>query len=471
MRKTKIICTIGPASSDRETLRAMCLAGMNVARLNFSHGNYESHAAVIETIKEVREELRLPIAILLDTKGPEVRVKTFKEGSAFLENGSEFTLTAREVEGDSRQVSVTYKNLPSELSPGDTVYADDGHIVMKVEKTEGEDILCRVVTGGELRNNKGVNVPGVRLHMEFLSEKDKADLLFGIREDVDLVAASFVSDKEDMLAIRQFLDDNGGRDINIIAKIENRLGLNNIEEICEVADAVMVARGDLGVEVDYSEVPFYQKQLIRVCNARGKEVIIATEMLESMITDSRATRAEVSDVANAVYDRASTLMLSGETASGAYPVEAVKTMASVINYTESVIDYRNSFKRAVIRTSSVMDAISHAACSIAVDLGAKALSISSISGITARMVSRFRCPVDIIGITSDSKAYYKLALTWGVTPYLAGKRSTLENILDNGAAVAKRLLGLVPGDVVVLTGGRQAGVPGSTDTIRVEHIV
>ena len=471
MRKTKIICTIGPASEDKETLRAMCLAGMNVARLNFSHGSYESHAKVIENIKEVREELGLPIAILLDTKGPEVRVKSFKDDGAQLDNGSLFMLTTRDIEGDASGVSQTYPGLPHELKPGDSVFADDGHIVMTVEKTEGEDVYCRVVTGGYLRKNKGLNFPGTRLHLDFLSEKDKADLLFGIREDVDLVAASFVSDKADMESIRSFLDENGGKDINIIAKIENKLGLENLEEIMDIADAVMVARGDLGVEIPYAEVPFHQKQIIRHCNKRGKEVIIATEMLESMTTDTRATRAEVSDVANGVYDSASALMLSGETANGSYPVEAVRVMADIAEYTEGVVRYKKNFQRAEFEAMNVMDSLSRAACQIALDLDAKALGISSISGITARMVSRFRCPVDIIGITSDTKAYYKLALTWGVTPYLAGKRSTLETILDNGAVVAKRVLNLSPGDTVVLTGGRKAGVPGSTDTIRVETII
>ncbi len=468
MRKTKIICTIGPACEDEKTLTEMCLAGMNVARLNFSHGTHEEHQHKIDLIKKVREKLNLPIAIMLDTKGPEYRIKTFKDKKIFLNDGDTFTFTTDDIIGDQNRVSVNYDHLIDDLKIGDTIMVNNGLVIFKVKKLEGHDAVCDVVVGGEISDRKSMNFPNKVLNHAFLSEVDKDDLLFGIKNDVDFVAASFVSKKEDVASMRQFLNDNGGSDIDIIAKIENRSGVDNIDEICQVCDGIMIARGDLGVEIPFIEVPTVQKYLIKKCRLLGKRVITATEMLESMIHNPRPTRAEINDVANAVYDGSSAIMLSGETANGKYPVLAVKNMAEIAKYTENGIDYRHWFKTTNFIIRNNTDALSHATCAMAIDVQAKAIVVSSLSGMTVRMVSRFRCPIDIVGITTREKVYRKLALSWGVTPTMGKRCNTTDEMYEDALQAAKRIMHLNDGDNVVLTGGEINGLSGNTNTIKVE---
>lgn len=470
MRKTKIICTIGPASDNEKTLIAMCKAGMNVARLNFSHGTHEEHKDKIDLIKRVREMLGLPIAIMLDTKGPEYRIKTFRDKKIQLEDGAKFTFTTEDVTGDEARVSVSYKRLHEELSPGDTILLNNGLVSFRVDSIEGGEIHCTVVTGGELSDRKSMSFPGKVLKQEYLSDQDKADLLFGIKEEVDFVAASFVSCEADIRAVRDFLNANGGEEIDIIAKIENRSGVDKIDDICKVADGIMVARGDLGVEIPFVEVPAIQKYLIKKCRLLGKRVITATEMLESMITAPRPTRAEISDVANAVYDGSSAVMLSAETAAGRYPAKAVKSMAEIAEFTERSIDYKQWFLSTEFCIRSNLDAVSHATCAMAVDTGARCIVVSSMSGQTARMVSRFRCPVDIIGMTTNERAWRKLNLSWGVTPVLSEEFNSIEVLFYKALEEAKRLRGLVAGDNVILTGGRISGKPGNTNMIKLETV-
>lgn len=470
MRKTKIICTIGPASDSQEVLEKMCKAGMNVARLNFSHGTHEQHKEKIEMIKAVREKLNMPIAIMLDTKGPEYRIKTFKDGRINLADGDKFIFTTDDVDGDETRVSVSYENLISELSVGDKILVNNGLVIFEVEALEGNNAICKTVSGGELSNRKSMHFPNKVLKGEFLSEQDKSDLLFGIENQVDFVAASFVSTKSDIASIRKFLNDNGGEDIDIIAKIENRAGVDNIDEICEIADGIMVARGDLGVEIPFVEVPSIQKYLIKKCRLLGKRVITATEMLESMITNPRPTRAEISDVANAVYDGSSALMLSGETAAGKYPVLAVKNMAEIAEFTESGIDYNEWFRTTNYKIKNNLDAVSHATCSMAIDLNAKCIVVNSKSGRTARMVSRFRSPADILGMTTDERAWRKLNLSWGVKPILTEEYNSIEVVFYEAFRAAIKALSLKKGDNVVLTGGQINGTPGNTNTIKVETV-
>lgn len=470
MRKTKIICTIGPASESEEILKEMCLSGMNVARLNFSHGSHEEHKAKIDTIKKVREELDLPIAIMLDTKGPEYRIRTFENKKVLLKDGDVFTLTTRDVVGNESIVSVSYDRLMEDLSVGDRVLINNGLVIMEVREINGTDAVCDVIVGGELSDRKSMNFPNKVLTNDYLSEQDKSDLLFGIENEVDFVAASFVSTKDDMVAMRTFLDENGGKNIDIIAKIENRSGVNNIDEICEIADGIMVARGDLGVEIPYVEVPSVQKYLIKKCRLRGKRVITATEMLESMIHNPRPTRAEISDVANAVYDGTSAIMLSGESAAGKYPVASVRNMAEIAEYTEKNIDYKEWFHETGFEIKNTLDAISHAVCTMAIDVHAKGIVVNSISGTTARFVSRFRCPVDIIGMTTSEQAWRKLNLSWGVTPVLSEQFESMDVMFHYAVANAKSTFGLAKGDRVVLTGGRVNGASGNTNTIRVAEV-
>ncbi len=470
MRKTKIICTIGPACDNEETLTGLCRAGMNVARLNFSHGSYEEHLRRIRLIQKVRETLNLPIAIMLDTKGPEYRIKTFANGPVTLQDGGTFTLTTDDIVGDETRVAVTYRRLTEELSEGDTVLINNGLVVLKVEKICGNDLICRVEAGGVLSDRKSMNFPGKVLKQPFLSEQDRKDILFGLEHDIDFVAASFVSCREDVQAIRDLLDANGGKDVDLIAKIENRSGVEHIEEICEVADGVMVARGDLGVEIPFMEVPALQKYLISKCRMLGKRVITATEMLESMIQNPRPTRAEISDVANAVYDGSSAIMLSGETAAGKYPVQAVATMAQTAEFTEKGIDYAERFRTMKFHIHNNLDAISHATCAMAVDVGAKAIVVNSLSGRTARMVSRFRCPVNIIGTTTSERAWRKLNLSWAITPVLTEAYSSIDVMFWQDLKLAKELFHLEKGDNVVLTGGQINGDPGNTNTIKVETV-
>jgi pyruvate kinase len=470
MRKTKIICTIGPASENEETITRMCKAGMNVARLNFSHGSHEEHKRKIDLIKKVREKLNIPLAIMLDTKGPEYRIGTFADEKVTVCDGDCFTFTTAEIVGDSSRVSVNYKELPKNLSVGDKILVNNGLVIFKVESLTEHDVHCRVVAGGILSNRKSMCFPNKVMTGPYLSEQDKADLQFGIDQNVDFVAASFVSTKEDALEVRNFLNERGGEDIDIIAKIENRSGVDNIDEICEACEGIMIARGDLGVEIPFVEVPAVQKMLISKCRLLGKRVITATEMLESMIQNPRPTRAEISDVANAVYDGSSAVMLSGESAAGKYPVEAVCNMAQIVEFTEQHTSYRKRFYNTEFRIRNNLDAISHATCSMAIDVNAKCIVVCSASGRTARMVSRFRCPVDIIGMTTVKKAWHKLALSWGVTPILAREFSSMDVMFFHAVESAKRCFELSPGDNVVLTGGPINGKTGNTNTIKVEAI-
>ena len=470
MRKTKIICTIGPASENKETLIAMCKAGMNVARLNFSHGTYPEQQSKIDLIKQVRQELGLPIAIMLDTKGPEYRIRTFESGRITLNEGDDFIFTTDEVEGDRHRVSVNYKHLTENLKPGDRILVNNGLVVFEVTGIRGSDVQTRVIVGGELSNRKSMSFPNKVMSGPYLSEQDKDDLLFGIRNEVDFVAASFVSTKGDMEELKAFLAANGGGNIDLIAKIENRAGVDNIESICEVADGVMIARGDLGVEIPFVEVPAIQKRLTSTCRMLGKRVITATEMLESMIHNPRPTRAEISDVANAVYDGSSAVMLSGESAAGKYPVEAVKTMADICEFTEQHTSYNTRFYKADFRIRNTLDAVSHAVCAMAIDVEAKGIVVCSVSGTTARMVSRFRCPVDIIGMTTDERIYRRLALSWGVTPVLSEEFNSQDVMFFYAMASAKKALHLQKGDRVVLTGGPINGKTGNTNTIKVETV-
>ena len=470
MRKTKIICTIGPASDNEEILTEMCKNGMNVARLNFSHGTHESHGATIARIKAVREKLHLPIAIMLDTKGPEYRIKTFENKKITLSDGDTFTFTTDDIVGNRERVAVSYENLIEELNVGDTIMVNNGLVQFVVRELRGNDAVCTVTAGGELSDRKSMNFPNKVLGGEYLSEQDKSDILFGIQNDIDFVAASFVSTKSDALALRKLLDKNGGSDIGIIAKIENRAGVDNIDEICDVADGIMVARGDLGVEIPYVEVPAIQKYMIHKCRLLGKRVITATEMLESMIEKPRPTRAEISDVANAVYDGSSAVMLSGETAAGKYPALAVKNMADIAEYTEEHIDYKRWFATTEYKIKNNLDAISHATCAMAIDVDAKCIVVNSLTGRTARMVSRFRSPADIVGITTNEKAWRQLNLSWGVLPALSEEYSSEEVMFYQSMKQAVALLGLSEGDNVVLTGGRINGNTGNTNTIKVETV-
>ena len=470
MRKTKIICTIGPASENKETLTRMVKAGMNVARLNFSHGTYPEHQKKIDLIKEVRSELGVPLGIMLDTKGPEYRIRTFRDGKVTVCEGDTFTFTTDEVEGDETRVSVNYKGLVNDLSIGDRILVNNGLVVFEVTALEGPNAVCRVVIGGVLSNRKSMCFPNKVMTGPYLSEQDKQDLLFGIQNEVDFVAASFVSTKSDMEELKSFLMANGGGNIDLIAKIENRSGVDNVEEICEIADGIMIARGDLGVEIPFVEVPAVQKRLTSVCRLLGKRVITATEMLESMIQNPRPTRAEISDVANAVYDGSSAVMLSGESAAGKYPVEAVKTMADICEFTEKHTSYGKRFRNADFRIRNMLDAISHATCAMAIDVEARGIVVCSVSGTTARMVSRFRCPVDIIGMTTDERIYRRLSLSWGVTPVLAEEFSSQDVMFYHALASARKVLNLEKGDRVVLTGGPINGKTGNTNTIKVETI-
>ncbi len=470
MRKTKIICTIGPASENEETLKKMCLAGMNVARLNFSHGTHEEQQRKIDLIKKVRSELNMPIAILLDTKGPEYRIRTFKDGKVHVNAGDRFTFTVDEVEGDETIVSVNYKGLIKDLAVGDRVLVNNGLVVFEVEELKGANAICRVIVGGDLSDRKSMSFPNKVMTGPFLSEADKQDLLFGIQNDVDFVAASFVSNKQNVMDMRQFLNENGGSGIDIIAKIENQSGVDNVEEICEGCEGIMVARGDLGVEIPFVELPAVQKRLIHKCRMLGKRVVTATEMLESMIHNPRPTRAEISDVANAVYDGTSAIMLSGESAAGKYPVEAVATMAQIAEYTEQHTSYRERFFKGDFRINNTLDAISHATCAMAIDVNAKAIVVCSVSGKTARMVSRFRCPTDILGMTTDAKVWRKLNLSWGVTPVLVEEYNSMDVMFYHGLSNAKKYFGLQAGDSVVLTGGPINGQRGNTNTIKVETV-
>lgn len=470
MRKTKIVCTLGPACSDKQTLIEMCKAGMNVARLNFSHNTHADHEKRIALIKEIREELGLPIAIMLDTKGPEYRIKTFKNGKIMLKEGDTFTFTADEVEGDETRVSVNYKGLPHDLEKGDKILLNNGLLSFEVTDKTESDIICRVIIGGELSDRKSMSFPNKTLKQKYLSDQDKQDIKFGIEHDIDFIACSFVSCRQDLLDVKNYLSELGASGIDLIAKIENRSGVDNIEEISGECDGIMVARGDMGVEIPFEELPAIQKKIITKCRMLGKRVITATEMLESMIYNVRPTRAEISDVANAVYDGTSAIMLSGETAAGKYPVQAVRTMARIAENTEKNIHYEKRFLSSEFKIKNTVDAISHATCGMAIDIDAKAIAVCSLSGMTARMVSRFRPPVDIVGLTTSEKTWRKLALSWGVTPQMCENYPSTDVLFYNAQKLTKQVLGLHDGDKIVITGGVTNGKSGNTNLIKVERV-
>lgn len=468
MRKTKIVCTIGPASTDEQIIRDMCLAGMNVARLNFSHGTHEDQQKKIDIIRKVRDELNLPIAIMLDTKGPEYRIKTFENGKIELNQGDRFVFTTEDMIGTQEMVSVSYKNLHRDLQVGDRILLNNGLMEFVVNEIVGKEIITEVTVGGVLSDRKSMSFPNKVLKQTFLSEQDKKDILFGIKNDVAFIACSFVSQKQDLLDVKNFLKENGGTDIDLIAKIENQAGIDNIEEICEECDGIMIGRGDMGVEIPFEQLPAIQKKLITKCRMLGKRVITATEMLESMITNIRPTRAEISDVANAVYDGTSAIMLSGETAAGKYPVRSVEVMARIAESTEQAIHYSKRFRNADFEIRNTVDAISHATCGMAIDIEAKGIAVCTLSGMTARMISRFRSPADIVGITTDEKTYRKLALSWGVTPIMCEKLDSTDVLFYTAKKLAKDTLKLKKNDRIVITGGITNGTSGNTNLIKIE---
>ena len=470
MRKTKIVCTIGPASESEEMLEKLALAGMNVARLNFSHGTHEEHEKRIKAIKKVSKKLGRPIAILLDTKGPEFRIKTFENGKITLKAGDEFTFTSVDVKGNQERVSVNFEGLEGDVKPGDHILVCNGLMDFVVKQIKNKDVICETITDGVLSDRKSMNFPGKIMSTTFLSQQDKEDILFGIGQDVDFIACSFVSRKQDLEDVHKFLEENGNPDVELIAKIENQPGIDNIDEICEVCSGIMIGRGDMGVEIPSEKLPGVQKKLITRCRLLGKRVITATEMLESMITSPRPTRAEVSDVANAVFDGTSAVMLSGETAAGKYPEQAVSMMASIAEAAEEEINYDKRFHNYQFEMKNNVDCISHAVCGMAIDVNAKAIAVCSMSGITVRMVSRFRCPVDIVGITTDERSYRRLALSWGVTPVLCEKYDSTEVLFYFAQKTAADLFELQSGDNIVITGGMVNGVSGNTNLIKVATV-
>lgn len=470
MRKTKIVCTIGPACDNEATLEKMCLAGMNVARLNFSHGTHQEQQAKMDLVKRVREKLGLPIAIMLDTKGPEYRIRTFAEGSIVLKEGDPFTFTTEQIVGDQQRVAVSYTGLMGDLAVGDRILLNNGLMVFEVEELTETEAHCRVLVGGELSNNKSMSFPNKVMSQVYLSEQDKADLLLGVENGVDYIACSFVSCRQDILDVKDFLAQHTSEPIGIIAKIENQAGIDNLEEICKVCDGIMVARGDLGVEVPFEKLPAIQKKLINTCRRMGKRSITATEMLESMIYNARPTRAEISDVANAVYDGTSAVMLSGETAAGKYPVEAVETMARIVENTEQDINYDRRFWKTEFPIRNTVDAISHATCAMAIDIQAKAIVACSLSGMTVRMVSRFRPPVTILGLTTNERTWRMLALSWGVIPLMCEEVPSSDVLFYTAKKVAKEHLDLQAGDEIIITAGLTNGQSGTTNLLKVETI-
>ncbi|MBE6706246.1 MAG: pyruvate kinase [Ruminococcaceae bacterium] len=470
MRKTKIVCTIGPASESEEIIVGLCRAGMNVARMNFSHSTYEEHKRRIDLVKKVRSDLNLPIAIMLDTKGPEYRIKTFEHGKISLCEGNTFVFTTKDVVGDETCVSVSYEGLANELSVGDIILLNNGLLSFRVEQIKDCDIVCKVLCGGVLSDRKSMSFPGKVMKQKYLSEQDKADIAFGVENGVDYIACSFVSCRQDMIDVQEYLKEINAQDIELIAKIENQSGFDNIEQICANCDGIMIARGDMGVEVPFEMLPAMQKKLITKCRLLGKRVITATEMLESMIYNPRPTRAEISDVANAVYDGTSAIMLSGETAAGKYPILAVQTMAKIAETTENNIDYEKRFYSSEFKIKNSVDAISHSSCVMAMDLEAKAVVACSLSGMTARLVSRFRPSVPIIGLTTNENTWRRLALSWGVIPALCEQFSSTDVLFYMAKNISKQTLSLSRGDRIVITGGDTSGQSGKTSLIKVEEI-
>ena len=470
MRKTKIVCTIGPASDTEEIITGLCKAGMNVARLNFSHNTHADQQKRIDLIKRVRTKLNLPIAIMLDTKGPEFRIKTFENKKIVLNDGDKFTFTTEDIIGNKNIVSVSYSKLTRELSSGDTILLNNGLLTFKVDDIKGANINCTVINGGELSDRKSMSFPGKVMKQKYLSEQDEKDIAFGVQNGVDYIACSFVSNKQDLIDVHNYLKKLDANHIELIAKIENQSGFDNIEEICEECDGIMIARGDMGVEIPFEMLPSIQKKLITKCRLLGKRVITATEMLESMITNPRPTRAEISDIANAVYDGTSAIMLSGETAAGKYPIESLKTMAKIAETTENNIHYNKRFHNAEFKIKNSVDAISHSTCGMAIDLDAKAIVACSLSGMTARMVSRFRPTVAILGLTTDERTWRKLALSWGVIPAMCEKFTSTDVLFYTAKKIAEKELKLKTGDKIIITGGDTSGASGNTSLIKIEEI-
>jgi pyruvate kinase len=471
IRKTKIVCTLGPASETMEMIEKLIDSGMNVARLNFSHGTHQDHKQKIDIVKEVSKKFNQPVALMLDTKGPEIRIRQFSMGKILLEKGDPFILTTHDVMGDQTRVSVTYKDLEQEVTAGSIILADDGLIQMTVERVEGEDIHCIVDNGGELSNNKSLNLPNVSIKLPAITEKDIEDIKFGIREGIDYIAASFIRKRSDVLSIRRVLEENGGDHIHIISKIENREGLNNLDEILEVSDGIMVARGDLGVEVSPEEVPLAQKAIIKKCNQVGKPVITATQMLDSMIRNPRPTRAEVTDVANAIFDGTDAIMLSGETAAGRYPVESVQTMNRIALKTEGSEEFLSRVSHHLFRGEiSVTNVISHSTCSTAEQLKASAIVTATSSGHTARMVSKFRPTAPIIAITDDIRVQRKLTLVWGVRCLVTKTFYNTDMLFEESLDIAVEQGLLRNGDLVVISAGVPLGIKGTTNLLKVQTI-
>ena len=471
MRRTKIICTLGPASSNRKTVEKMIEAGMNVARLNFSHGTHEGHQKYIDMVKTIRKERGCPLAIMLDTKGPEIRTGVMKDGPVKLIDGQDFTLTAREVEGDDKEVFMTLPELPFQVKTGNIILVDDGAIKLRVKSTTETDIICTVEAGGKLSDRKGINVPYVAVDMPYLSE-DKSDLLFGIENDVDFVAASFVRSKQDIIDLRKFINYNGGHDIRIIAKIENLQGIEAFDDILELSDGIMVARGDMGVEVEYERLPGLQKRFIHKCYQAGKMVITATQMLESMIKRQLPTRAEITDVANAVFDGTSAVMLSGETASGKFPVEAVRAMAKIAEQAENDAFDIATFRRIKydMDAKDTTNAVCDAACTTAKDIDAAAIIALTKFGQTARRMSKFRPDVPIVAATPVEKTFHQLSLSWGVYPVIARYQNTTDQLFVHAVDCAKQIDLVADGDRVVVVAGIPLDTPGNTNILKVELV-
>ena len=461
-KRTKIVCTLGPASEKEEVLTALIENGLNVTRMNFSHGSHEEHKGRMDLVKKVREKLNKPVALLLDTKGPEIRTGNFDQPEVLLEEGQKFTITMKDVIGTKEICTVSYKGLANDVVAGDTILIDDGLVGLRVEEVNGDDILCIVENSGIVKNHKGVNVPGVKINLPALTDKDISDIEFGISQGIDFIAASFVRKVSDVLAIREVLERNNATDIQIISKIENQEGVDNLDDIIAVSDGIMVARGDLGVEIPTEEIPVVQKMMIAKCNKAGKPVITATQMLDSMMRNPRPTRAEVTDVANAIYDGTDAIMLSGETAAGKYPVEAVKIMATIAKRTEETLNYDNN--------ETVTDAISHATCTTAVNLNASAIITSTSSGHTARMVSKCRPKCPIIATTNDEKVMRRLALTWGVYPVKAEVAGNTDEVIENSIETSKNAGYINNGELVVITAGVPVGISGTTNLIKV-HVI
>ena len=472
MRKTKIVCTLGPASCGDETVRAMLEAGMNVARLNFSHGTHDSHGEAIARFRQARDEMGLAAAVMLDTKGPEIRIGKLEGGAAELVEGSKFTLTAREILGNAEAVSITYRELPGQIEAGTRILLDDGKLVLRAVYITESDIECEVTTGGPLKDRKGVNIPGSRLSMPYLSAADKEDLLFGIAHDVDFVAASFVRRREDVTALRKFLDYNGGHGVRIISKIENMEGIENFDEILAASDGIMVARGDMGVEVEYERLPGLQKKFIKACYSAGKMAITATQMLESMVSSPNPTRAEITDVANAVFDGTSAVMLSSESAMGQYPVRAVEVMARIARQAERDAFAQNAYRgiNYFLDSDDTTNAICDAACTTARDIHAKAIIAVTKSGTTARRMSKFRPQTPIVAATPVEKTFHQLALSWGVYPVMARMQSSTDDLFLHAIDCAKQIDLAEDGDTVVITGGVPLDTPGTTNILKVQVV-